>query len=209
MEVMEVSEDIFCTYLLDRSGSMVRIWDATVEGFNGYKNDQANQDGVSYMSLITFDGSSLDVVYRATPCSEIPDMDPKGKIRPRGSTPLLDAIGTAVSEADKWVKRSSFTGKVLIVINTDGQENASIEYTLENVRALIKQRTDEGWEFAFMGAGIDAFSDAKSLGIGRQSTMSYDATADAATTANMNLSSSTSSYRQSGKRGKFNFDNDK
>lgn len=194
------SSDIYINYLLDRTGSMAPIWEATIEGFNGYKNEQARQPGTAHITLTAFDSPThfakpdIRIVFDA-PAKDIPDLESYATIAPRGATPLLDAVGIVIENTDDWLASHHFSGKVLIVINTDGEENSSTEFSLDAVKARIKQKRDEGWEFVFMGAGIDAFAEAGEFGIPQASTMSYGHTPRATTDAHSHLSASTSSYR--------------
>ena len=211
------SNDIYINYLLDRSGSMSSIWEATVEGFNGYKSEQAKEEGTAWITLTAFDmnGSlvpsyttnwrpavkaykqksiDIEVVFDSVKAEECPDLT--DQIRPRGGTPLLDAIGIAIENTEDWVaSHKDFDGKVLVVINTDGYENASQEFDLAGIKASIERKEKDGWEFAFMGAGIDAFGEANKLGIASSRTLSYDATPDAAMASSMRLNSATTQTR--------------
>lgn len=66
---------------------------------------------------------------------------------------------------------------MVFVVMTDGKENASTEFRLEQLRALVKERISVGWDFVFLGAGIDAYRDARKFGLDDGGTMSYDAAA--------------------------------
>jgi hypothetical protein len=80
---------------------------------------------------------------------------------------------------------------------TDGQENASQEYTFEAARALIEQKEKDGWNFAYMGANQDSYAVGGSLNIRRDFSANYDST-PAGTTANyQRMASATSKYRAS------------
>jgi hypothetical protein len=230
------STDAYINYVLDRSGSMAAIWQATVGGFNAYKNEQAEEEGDAWITLTAFDAGSggttspklghllgyltrgmkpavegtpqknvnIEVVFDSVKAADCPDL--KNQVVPRGMTPLLDAIGLAIENTEDWVvSNKDFDGKVFVVINTDGMENASEEFTLDAVKGAIEIRQKEGWEFIFMGAGIDAFGEASKLGISRQSTTSYNATPMGAVVTNSTLSTATSNTRRGG--GPFNWDN--
>ena len=72
--------------------------------------------------------------------------------KPGAMTPLYDSIGKAIAHADAQAKPGD---KVMVMIDTDGRENTSVEYTHESVKALIDDRKSLGWEFLFMANGID------------------------------------------------------
>lgn len=197
----QIVSDIFINYLLDRSGSMQAIWEQTISGLNEYKNEQAKQEGTTYFTLTTFDSPGYDKVFvetvvEAEDANKIKDLDPWGDVQPRGMTPLLDAIGIVIENTEDWLaSHRDFGGKILIVINTDGHENSSKEFTKDGVKSKIKHLEEKDWQFVFMGAGIDAFAEAAQYGISAQNTMSYAATNQGSSVMTRNLSSSTTSYR--------------
>ena len=71
--------------------------------------------------------------------------------------------------------------KVVICIQTDGLENASTEHTWAELNLLIKEKAKLGWQFNFMGAGIDAYEQGRQMGIPAAATVSYDKASRAAT----------------------------
>lgn len=114
-----------------------------------------------------------------------------GGIAAAGGTPLLDALGAVITETGTKLEEmpeGERPGKVAVVIATDGEENLSREYRRDTIRDMIARQRDEfGWEFVFIGAGFDAFSEAGGIGVAANSTMSagagsfaaaYDATSD-------------------------------
>lgn len=154
--------------VLDKSGSMSAIHGATIEGVNHFIKETKLADPTALYSEIQFDD---DIVRRiqAQPIGEVELLDDKS-YRMGGSTALLDAVGTAVSDIEKMESRPE---KVVIVIMTDGQENASHEYTRESIKALVsKHEGEDNWQFLFLGADLDAFSEAGALGMGRVQTSS-------------------------------------
>ena len=64
----------------------------------------------------------------------------------------------------------------MLVITTDGMENASHRYTSEQVKRMIERQKEKyGWEFLFIGANIDAVETAARYGIGRDRAVNYHA----------------------------------
>jgi Mg-chelatase subunit ChlD len=151
-------------FILDRSGSMESCWDDTIGGFNAFLNEQKQHGGT--MTLIQFDHEYL-VSYETKPIAEVEPLS-RETFKPRGSTALFDAIGKAI----KTVKTATIP---LVIIFTDGHENASKEYTKAHINDLITERTKDGWEFVYLGANQDAFAVGAGLGIAPGATMSYDA----------------------------------
>jgi hypothetical protein len=87
----------------------------------------------------------------------------------RGTTALLDAIGKSIQKianVQKNISDEEKAEKVVFVITTDGLENASKEYSYGKIKSMIKNQKDKyGWEFIFLGANIDAVSEAEKFGI--------------------------------------------
>lgn len=168
------------TFLLDRTGSMEPIRDDTIGAFNAYLETlQADPDAV-FFSLLTFDAMSLDKLHVNQPVKDIPRLSRETFV-PRGATPLIDASYKTIKAVEKSINGGDT--QVVICIQTDGEENASTEFTWDQLNALIKEKSDAGWQFNFMGAGIDAYKQGKRMGIAAVNTMSYDSTDAAATQA--------------------------
>ena len=150
-------------FLLDRSGSMESCWDDTIGGFNSFVTDQMNLGGK--LTLVQFDHE----YYVAYENIELKNVKPltRETFKPRGSTALLDAIGKAI-------KANTDSQNVTLIVLTDGHENASREYTKSHIKDLIEQKTKDGWTVMYLGANQDAFSEARSMGIGAANTMNYD-----------------------------------
>jgi hypothetical protein len=150
-------------FILDRSGSMDSCRDDTIGGFNSLVNDQKPLGGT--MTLVQFDHEYL-VSYDSVLIDKVDHLTTE-TFQPRGSTALLDAIG-------KTLKLYGDKPVATVVILTDGQENASKEYTKAHIKDLIDQKTKDGWTFMYVGANQDAFAEAGSMGISAGCTMNYD-----------------------------------
>lgn len=163
----------FVTLVLDKSGSMSGIRDDTIGGFNAYiaglKEDKQKTGEEYLFTLLMFDSNSVELVHRAVPIEQVPDLN-RASYVPGASTPLVDAACKAIKATEE---RASGSAKVVVVIQTDGQENASVEFKQQDLVEMIKKKTEAGWAFIYLGAGIDAFKAAGELGINRDSTMSY------------------------------------
>ena len=100
------------------------------------------------------------------------------KYEPGGCTAMNDGIGTAIDEVGLWLSdmdESERPSKNLIVIMTDGMENASQEYTLQDVKDRIKHQEEKyNWSFVYMGTDLNSLDDAKNLGIALASVSSRD-----------------------------------
>ena len=163
-------------FLLDRSGSMQKIADSTIESFNAYMTDMRKVSDL-LATLIIFDSTSIDTLYKREPIAEVPALTHETFI-PRHGTPLIDAACKTIQGAIEAYKP---TDKVIIAILTDGLENESREHTRADLAALVKQVTAFGWQVVFLGASIDAYQDAGRAGIAAGRTMSYNSRDKAAT----------------------------
>ena len=161
-------------FILDRSGSMGGLEADTIGGFNTMLAKQKKEDGEANVTTVLFD-DQVEIIH---------DRFPIGAVKPlteddyfvRGSTALLDAVGSTVKKIENAQKRlpeELQAESVIFVITTDGQENSSREYTVKMVRKMIEAHREQGWQFIFMGANMDAVSEAEKLGIGRNRSVSY------------------------------------
>jgi hypothetical protein len=175
--------------LLDRSGSMQSIKSDTEGGFNAFIAEQRKQPGRCDVTLAQFD-DAYEEVYVAQPLASVPALD----LRPRGTTALLDAIGrliTTTGERLAAMPEDDRPGAVIVVIMTDGLENASHEFAVDSIKTMITEQTETyGWNFVYLGANQDAISVAAGLGVGAGQAMTYTGSkidkAFAATSANLN-----------------------
>lgn len=151
-------------FVLDRSGSMESCWDDTIGGFNSFLSEQKKEGGT--LTLVLFDHEVL-TMYTNKPIEEVEPLT-RESYQPRGSTALLDTLGKVIKET---TSESS-----LVIVLTDGQENASKKYTKAHIKDLIEQKQKDGWKFMYLGANQDAFAEAGSIGIDPALTVNYDAT---------------------------------
>jgi hypothetical protein len=162
--------------ILDRSGSMQTVREATVSGFNEFIRQQKALPGEASVLLVQFD-DQYEVVFDK-PLAEVPELTQDGFV-PRGWTALLDAQGrtivklgadlAAMPEADR-------PSKVVVMTLTDGMENASKEYDLQQIGEMIRHQRDVyNWEFVFLGANQDAIATAASMNIPVGAALTYAA----------------------------------
>jgi Mg-chelatase subunit ChlD len=150
--------------LLDRSGSMQTMWGEALGSINGYVKKLNKKDKVH---LAVFDSVSHDVVRDCT-VEKWKDINTE-EVSPRGGTPLYDSCGKVMSLAEEADAR-----KTLMVVMTDGFENASHEYTQAAIKAKVESWTDKKWEVVFLGANFDAVeSVSNSIGVVGSKTLNY------------------------------------
>ncbi len=175
----ELTELIF---ILDRSGSMSGLESDTIGGFNSLLQKQRKEPGDCIVTTVLFD-DKYELLHDRLSLAGVEDLTDKDYYV-RGSTALLDAVGRTIAKTDnarRHTAESERAEKVVMVITTDGMENASREYDYRKVKKLIEQKKEEGWEFLFLGANIDAVETASRFGIGADRAANYHA--DSAGTA--------------------------
>lgn len=167
------------TLLLDRSASMEICRDSTVAGYNTFVEAQAKLPGVATISLVQFD-DRYEAIYNGLECKSVKALG-HDDFKPRGNTALLDAIGRAINDVGtrlSAMREPDRPGKVVIVIITDGAENASKHFARETIAAMVThQREVYGWEFVFLGANQDALFTGASIGVPSHASLSYAADA--------------------------------
>ncbi|HEX5479078.1 MAG TPA: vWA domain-containing protein [Dehalococcoidia bacterium] len=154
--------------ILDRSGSMAGQEADVIGGFNSIvrhcRDAQVDDCDVTY---VRFD-DRIEHVFTLG-LADVPEMT-AALYAPRGSTALIDAVGRTVSPIDNHPDDT-----YIVITYTDGQENASREWTREKLRALLEARKALGnWTFAFFGADIDAWGEAGGMGYDAGNTRSID-----------------------------------
>ena len=154
-------------FVLDRSGSMDGLESDTIGGYNAMLKEQKKTDGEAFITTVLFDDGYEILCDHINLNAAKPITEKEYFVR--GTTALLDAIGKSIQKIiniQRTTSEDEKAEKVLFIITTDGLENASREYSLSKLRAMIeKQKNMYGWEFIFLGANIDAVSEAEKFGI--------------------------------------------
>lgn len=161
-------------FLLDRSGSMCGLESDTIGGFNATLKKHKATEGRAVVTTILFD-DQVETVHDRVDIQEINLMN-ESNYWVRGCTALLDALGAAVEDTmrvQRYMPEGHKADQVIFVIVTDGMENASHKYTYEKVRGLIQAKQEDGWEFLFLGANMDAVAEAANLGIHEDRSVTY------------------------------------
>jgi uncharacterized protein YegL len=164
-------------FILDRSGSMSGLEADTIGGYNAMLEKQRKEQGDAVITTVLFDDRYELLHDRISLRGIVPITEKEYFVR--GSTALLDAVGRTISKignAQKHTAEDERAEKVLVVITTDGLENASREYGYDKVRSMIeRQKARYGWEFIFLGANIDAIETAARFGISEDRAVNYNA----------------------------------
>lgn len=155
--------------ITDGSGSMRSLQSDVIGGQNAYLDDvQSNTEAEHTLTQVLFNVEVNRIDVLASPEQAI--RFDRHVYSPHGGTALYDAIGETIT----WFE--SFGGKapgdrVLVFIQTDGEENSSREWGAEGVKALLAQREANGWAIVYSGMGPDGWSDKDKLGRSHASTM--------------------------------------
>ncbi len=191
-----MSQDVLIGFVLDQSGSMAPLSRSTIEGFNQMLGEQKELDGNAWLSLTVFD-TRFDVRYAAWGIKDVSSLgSATNPYTPGGGTALYDAFCATVDGIEAWLKNNPwFSGKVVIMTWTDGYENSSRQFTLDDVNNRIKSKTDAGWEFAMLGAGGAGWLEAKNFATPVYNTAQVQATDRGYRQAYAGVSSSLRSLR--------------
>jgi uncharacterized protein YegL len=161
--------------LLDRSGSMSGSERDVIGGVNTFLEDQKKIDAPAHIAFVRFDNE----VERFRTMGQLADCLPlaKDEFVPRGGTALLDAVGHTLTAMDRdWSALKP--DRAIMVIVTDGGENASKEFSKKQIQDAVKSRQNsDKWAFVYLGADVDAFGEAGGLGINLANTAGYTKTA--------------------------------
>ena len=164
-------------FILDKSGSMAGLESDTVGGFNGMIEKQKRIEGECLVTTVLFNNTNV-MVHDRKPLCEMPPLTCDDYV-PCGMTALFDAVGSAIrhiAKIHKYAREEDVPEHTMFVITTDGMENASTKYNREDVKYLIEEKKNRGWEFVFFGANIDSASTAESMGISRNKASNFVAT---------------------------------
>ncbi len=165
---METKHQVHNLIILDESGSMESIKKTIIEGFNeivqtvkGIEKEFPEQE--HFISLVTFNGLGQKLLHFIDPVSRLEEIDDK-RYRPDASTPLYDAMGFSIAKL-RQVVDSLTDYNVLVTILTDGEENASREYSGRDIKKLIDMLKLNRWTFTYIGADHDVEQFAASISI--------------------------------------------
>ncbi len=161
-------------FLLDRSGSMSGLEWETIGGFNSFIKMQSKIPGQLKLTTVLFD-NQYEILWDGIDATQAKLTEEDYFVR--GSTALLDAVGKTIVNVNQRLseKNGASTYQVIFVITTDGMENASREFTHEQVKEMIShQKSHYDWKFIFMGANMDAIEEASNIGISSEYTHCFE-----------------------------------
>lgn len=191
--ISTVPDQLIICAVCDQSGSIMPYVKAYIAGVNEFilaqRRDAKERDVDIRFNCLMFNSytswvsstkiDSDDVSLPTKPVfKSIHDFElfNESTYRPGGNTALYDAIGQAIVAIDNEVDNLKRPAKVIVMIQTDGEETASRTYTRDTIKALITDRTAAGWHFTYIAADESAFHQGTAIGIDPGSTISYNAT---------------------------------
>lgn len=153
------------TILLDRSGSMSSIKEKVESGFKEFFLEHQKNPSTR-VSLVQFNSvHRYDPVFTNLPVTAVEGLD----LKPEGGTPLIDAFVKTIDETGARLSRldeKDRPSRVLFVVITDGEENASVLHTKKDVSDRVNHQRDRyNWQFIYLGANQDAIREASQYGI--------------------------------------------
>lgn len=181
--------------VIDRSGSMNDIRSDAIGGFNAFLRDQKSVAGECKLTLVLFN-HEYSIVHDGVNLQDVPELTEQTYV-PSGTTALLDAVGRTVDTiGGRLDKQADKPKKVIVVILTDGMENASKDYTRSRVAEMIKHQQEKySWEFIFLAANQDAFSVGGALNIKTANTVPFAANSAGTKAVYASASTITRGYR--------------
>ncbi len=131
------------------------------------------------MTLAQFDSEDpFEVLIDGVDLTEVRNLR-RADYRPRSMTPLFDAVGRMIGRVDADIARRADREldkeDQVVVIVTDGLENASSEHDRASVFAMVEERRARDWVFVFLGANQDAYAEGAGLGVAAGATAGWAA----------------------------------
>lgn len=149
-------------FILDKSGSMNGTEKDTIGGYNSYIEDFKSKD--AKITTVLFN-DNYEMITKRQDVKEVSKLTEK-QYFVGGCTALLDAIGESI----KFMENEK-AEKVMFIITTDGYENASTKFNKEQIKEMIQGHKE--WEFMYIGADIDSYSEGQSIGINSSNIANY------------------------------------
>jgi Mg-chelatase subunit ChlD len=155
----------------DESGSMQSVMDDANGAFSNFLAEQRDVPGEARVTLVKF-ANHTHMVYQGQDIRTAQALN----LKPRGNTALYDALGLTITTQQDRIKKEGWADLVIFVVSTDGQENASVEYTLDAIKALTQLAEGAGWKFIYLMSNQDAFTQSRAMGSVMGRSMSKAAT---------------------------------
>lgn len=158
-------------FILDESSSMTTVWQDTISGFNFYIAQLRDELPGATMTFATFVASKVKIRGEDRPIDEILPLNTKS-YTPYGQTPLVDSVMKIISLVEQRVLVEPKL-KPIVVVQTDGHENASTNYTMSYLCQVIKKKRGEGWRFILLTCGYNPSTLCENMGIDPAAAIEY------------------------------------
>lgn len=197
--VQEISSESFdkthIICVLDRSGSMSSIIEDMIGGFNQFLEEQKKLEGECVITISMFDHDYTNFKSNV----DINSLEPLtlADWQPRGTTALYDAIGKSINDVKSYYVKnpSEKPDRFLVCIVTDGYENSSKEYRLDDIKKLIDKQQKNDWAFVYLAANQDGFAVGNSMNISSGNVFNYTADVKGTRKMSAKLGDTVSYYR--------------
>ena len=167
MKIAPQNQTVDLIFLIDKSGSMYGSEEDIIGGFNSFIERETKKDLNTNVTTIFF-AHDYEVLYKRKAIEDVKKLT-RNEYMVGGSTALLDAIGRTITSMEREIDNN-----VLFVIMTDGYENSSCEYSKAQISNMI---ANHNWEFIYIGADIDSYSEAGRIGIRKSRVANYEKSA--------------------------------
>jgi hypothetical protein len=181
-------------FVIDQSASMDLLANHLVKAFNTLLSDLAVPG--CFGTLILFNNVCRQIA-DGVPIAQITKLSSQ-TYQPAGNTALLDAIGKAINQIGRRFDQQHF--RTLIAIFTDGFENVSQFFTVEEIAEMVRTRqTLDAWQFILI-TPRRGFDFGRQLGIPRQNMVDFEASPAGIAAIIAKLSKTIRAYRLGDKR---------
>jgi Mg-chelatase subunit ChlD len=172
---MQNKHQVHNLIILDESGSMDTIKSLIISGFNelvqSVKGIEAQFPEQEHLiSMVSFNALNNNILHFVDPVNKLDTINDKS-YNPASMTPLYDAMGFSISKLKQYLDGKE-NYSVLVTVLTDGEENASKEYTGAAIKNLVDELKQQNWTFTYIGADHDIEKMAATMNI--HNTMSFN-----------------------------------
>lgn len=165
---MSEKQQVHNLIILDESGSMESIKAIIIQGFNevvqtikGFELQFPEQE--HFITFISFNGLEQKIHQFIQPVNRLEQISDVSYI-PAATTPLFDAMGLSINKLKRSLNGQN-NCNVLVTVLTDGEENASKEFSGIQIKRLVEKLKQQRWTFTYIGADHDVEKIASSLSI--------------------------------------------
>ena len=168
--------------VLDASGSMLRAKTETIDSFNEQLQElvKSTKDGMeTYITASTFN-TEVNMFAENKRVQDVGQLT-DALYKPDGMTAMLDAVGDMLTFMGPTTKHEDEDVAYLLVVISDGMENASQRYSWEQIAEMIQERKkSKVWTITYIGANQDLSELSRRLKIDSGNMATYSTNSAAA-----------------------------